>query len=648
MAKNKQSHLFVVLTTLMTIASLPLIGQTQNGITRIEFPGGGAYDGSGNETGAIKIVLPIDFEKTMLRMRLEVYNHNGGQSFSMWISGFANNNTWQKTSAQIITSSNGADYKVSFGAENGKCIVWVGTHTTNWSFLKVKLAEVLVSYLESDLNDWDSGWSISLDNQDFSSLVTSSWGSSLPRAAIPSTIKNRENDVSRILYPGGGTYEGSANETGALKIKLPVDFERTMLRMRLEVYNYYDNKSFTMWISGFANSNTWQRTSAQLLTSGSGSDYKVSFGAENGKCVVWIGETTSNWSYVQVELAEVLVGYLESDIADWDDGWEISIEDQDFSSQVTTTKGSSLLKSSDPDILKNRESEITRILYPRGATFAQNHPANHTDVGAIKITLPVDDELTLIRFRVEVINYAQSTNFSAWFGGYLHNDSWHFTSAEILTSSSVNDHKVSFGFENGKGVVWIGEITDVWKWLKVEVSELIVAHNNSSIANWDDGWSVMVDNQDFSSKVSPGQVKSSALPLGKGAYWNAIDSSIYFNTGNIAIGTTNPDTFKLAVDGAIKAKEIRVNTTNWPDYVFESDYQLMPLKEVGQFIKKNGHLPDIPSKETAEQEGVLVSEMQRKLLEKVEELTLHLIELRQEVDDLKQENKALKEKVNNQ
>ena len=108
------------------------------------------------------------------------------------------------------------------------------------------------------------------------------------------------------------------------------------------------------------------------------------------------------------------------------------------------------------------------------------------------------------------------------------------------------------------------------------------------------------------------------------------------NGGFVSIGATSFDSnYRLAVNGAIRAKEIKVET-GWSDFVFEDDYRLRPLAEVEQFIKENKHLPDIPSAKEVETNGVNVGEMEAKLLQKIEELTLYVIELKKENE--KQDN----------
>ncbi|KEO71617.1 hypothetical protein [Anditalea andensis] len=96
------------------------------------------------------------------------------------------------------------------------------------------------------------------------------------------------------------------------------------------------------------------------------------------------------------------------------------------------------------------------------------------------------------------------------------------------------------------------------------------------------------------------------------------------NGGNVGVGIENP-THKFEVNGIVRAKEIKVEATNWPDYVFERDYELMSLDEVKSFIDQKGHLPGFKSEKEYSEEGVNLLELNQKLLEKVEEITLYLL-----------------------
>ena len=99
-------------------------------------------------------------------------------------------------------------------------------------------------------------------------------------------------------------------------------------------------------------------------------------------------------------------------------------------------------------------------------------------------------------------------------------------------------------------------------------------------------------------------------------------------TFGIGTGTENPN-------GSLKVKDLRVTLTDWSDFVFDDGYNLRPLGEVERYIEANRHLPDIPSAQQVEKEGVDVGEMNKLLLQKVEELTLYVIDLQKQIDELK-------------
>ncbi len=107
--------------------------------------------------------------------------------------------------------------------------------------------------------------------------------------------------------------------------------------------------------------------------------------------------------------------------------------------------------------------------------------------------------------------------------------------------------------------------------------------------------------------------------------------------GTVRIGAQAvPSGYKFAIDGKMICEEVRVQLkANWPDYVFRKDYNLMPLRQLKTFIETNNHLPNIPKATIVEKEGVEVGDMQKKLMEKVEELTLYIIDLQKQIDELK-------------
>jgi hypothetical protein len=117
-------------------------------------------------------------------------------------------------------------------------------------------------------------------------------------------------------------------------------------------------------------------------------------------------------------------------------------------------------------------------------------------------------------------------------------------------------------------------------------------------------------------------------PLGK----------VLINANKIQISSINvPDGYRLGVGGKVLCEEVRVKmqSAGWPDYVFDDEYKLLPLEELAAFIKKNKHLPNIPAAAEVDKEGMELGDMQRRMMEKIEELTLYIIKQQKEIDDLK-------------
>lgn len=108
-----------------------------------------------------------------------------------------------------------------------------------------------------------------------------------------------------------------------------------------------------------------------------------------------------------------------------------------------------------------------------------------------------------------------------------------------------------------------------------------------------------------------------------GVHFSTTKSKFFFNQS-------------MDVQGTIRAAEVKVESIdNFPDYVFSDAYNLRPLAEVSDFIKANGHLPEIPSAQEVKENGMSLVEMNKKLLQKVEELTLYIIEQQRQIDELK-------------
>jgi len=189
--------------------------------------------------------------------------------------------------------------------------------------------------------------------------------------------------------------------------------------------------------------------------------------------------------------------------------------------------------------------------------------------------------------------------------------------------------------ENGGGIVFSGGIVKVNNELKV-----ITSSDSPLTFNTDDDklWQYIQFKHKSTRKAWMGLNPNNDFYIHKEE-----GGDIILSGGNVGIGTPNPGKYKLNVAGAMRADEIKVtaatfdnlslNTEKWADYVCKDDYQLPSLILVEKFIQKNKHLPGIPSENEVKEKGMNMAEMMVKQMQKIEELTLYLIE----------QNKKLKE-----
>jgi len=121
--------------------------------------------------------------------------------------------------------------------------------------------------------------------------------------------------------------------------------------------------------------------------------------------------------------------------------------------------------------------------------------------------------------------------------------------------------------------------------------------------------------------------------------------------GNVLIGdatTTLPAGYKLYVQTGILTEKVKVavvNSTDWADYVFNEDYKLPSISELEAFVKANKHLPNVPSAAEVVKDGIDMAKMDAKLLEKIEELSLYIIELKKDITELTKGNTELAKRV---
>lgn len=247
----------------------------------------------------------------------------------------------------------------------------------------------------------------------------------------------------------------------------------------------------------------------------------------------------------------------------------------------------------------------------------------------------------------------------------VNNNAGIITAANVGVGVNNPEAKLHVGNGGARFNDWvrIGSNTDGYAW-KLGISGNIITRSGHVILGADnnDRIGIGLTNPDAKLHVNGSMRVNDWMRIGgntDGFAWKlGVSGNIITRGGNVilaangndlvGIGSTRiPAGFKLAVQGKIIAEDVKVlPAANWPDYVFLPDYELLPLPKLEQHIREKGHLPGIPSaQELAGQGGFEVGEMQRRLLEKVEELSLYVIRLNQKLEVLEKQNCVLVQKT---
>ncbi|HAA15394.1 MAG TPA: hypothetical protein DCE41_28330 [Cytophagales bacterium] len=219
-----------------------------------------------------------------------------------------------------------------------------------------------------------------------------------------------------------------------------------------------------------------------------------------------------------------------------------------------------------------------------------------------------------------------------------------FAGGSAVLDLQLADGKIILGSNATSPATRIAQTGDSWTGGRLgigtsAVDQSVYLHVNgrTRLANTTNGGGMWIDGTNGEKKYFIGNSPGNNFRI----YADGQNRLVVSDNGQVGINTSNPDpNFALSVNGAIRAKEIKCET-GWADFVFEEDYELPTLEEVKLFIAENGHLKDIPSAEEVEANGIALAEMNARLLQKVEELTLYTIDqqeqLKQQSDMLNQQ-----------
>lgn len=262
------------------------------------------------------------------------------------------------------------------------------------------------------------------------------------------------------------------------------------------------------------------------------------------------------------------------------------------------------------------ESKPDGNVHDDGGFNHQMMPVDHTKMYRFSIWLKKENSNDGISYfgtqNVKELNGVANNNPYFWAGDLPQLAKWYLLVGYI--HGSGDNSMVNYGgIYDGETGVKTTEITD----FKFDVTS--VETNMRAYLFYDPNQG---DRQFFYGprvEVVNGNEPSITALLGTGG------SSRYFSE-HIGIKTNPSVDYALSVNGKLRSREVNVNMDNWSDYVFKKDYPMMPLSEIEAFIKKYNHLPEIPSAQKVEADGLELGEMNKLLLKKIEELTLHLIE----------------------
>ena len=455
------------------------------------------------------------------------------------------------------------------------------------------------------------------------------------RAQTPSLTNERH-----IISPAGGQSSLAdsrlSSVTGYLKIRLPQAWSNTTMKMTIDIFEYSTNRSRTLNLSGYNyESGGWYNVSANQQSSDDEA-ITVNFGYDGSKCAIYISKGTkgaaTQWESPSVLVRDVIVSYSNTEVEKWSTGWQVGF---------TTTLGTNIQNLFVPS--KSSLINERHIVSPVGGQSSLADSRLSSVTGYLKITLPQAWSNTTMKMTIDIFEYSTNRSRILNMSGYNYEaGGWYNVSAN-QQSSDDEAITVNFGYDGSKCAIYLSKgikgAATQWEYPSVLVRDVVVSYSNIEAEKWNNGWQV-----GFTTTIGTNLLSIVASPS-----WQGISESttgVVKVAGSVGIGTTStPIGYKLAINGNAIANKIVVKQYPWADFVFKPEYQLPPLSKVEDFIKQKGHLPDIPSEAEVKENGIDLGNMDAKLLQKVEELTLYLIELKKENDVLKNDVQELKKAI---
>ncbi len=265
--------------------------------------------------------------------------------------------------------------------------------------------------------------------------------------------------------------------------------------------------------------------------------------------------------------------------------------------------------------------------------------SNRTDIGTLHVTSSNTSALPVIRIESATNSDSSFIRFQAKnaSASNKYSDISFNPDTETLTFKNPNNASERMTIKSN-GNIGIGNSSPQHK-LDIISSDFVVSKFSRSGGGG--GASMQIDNASGNGSWRLGVGSNNHFGIYKSSETSFGQQLIIQGNGNIGIGTNSPDS-KLTVAGKIHAQEVKVTVNAGADFVFNEDYNLPSLESLHKFIKTNKHLPEIASEREMQENGLYLAEMNIKLLQKIEELTLYAINQEKRIKLLEQENNTLK------
>jgi len=300
----------------------------------------------------------------------------------------------------------------------------------------------------------------------------------------------------------------------------------------------------------------------------------------------------------------------------------------------TGSQTNSLLMDQNNDIIYQVATYGSGTIGDESKYIFNTSGTNGAGIGAKKITANTADLIMYAQYgynnSTEIARFTSTGRFGI--GVVSPTASLDINSPSIVGAETVLKLKVS---DAGQDYIRIANATNSDLQFIPTVNGYHVSDNRASMyltatteTNMDNGTEPLMV---FDSRTTSASIVTRPL-FSWDSYGNK--KMILTSNGSLGIGTTTTGTHKLAVEGSIGAREIKVQATGWSDFVFKKSYNLPTLKEVEKHINEKGYLKDIPSEEEVLKNGINLGEMNSKLLQKIEELTLYTIEQQKNTEKL--------------